>query len=36
MRRSKKLYAFKRDVEKLFELMNGKDYEEALSPGGGS
>ncbi len=25
-----KLYYFKRDVEKLFEMMNGKDYEEAL------
>ena len=29
--KKQKLYAFKRDVEKLFELMNGKDYEEALS-----
>ena len=29
--KKQKLYAFKRDVEKLFELMNGKDYEEALT-----
>lgn len=28
--KKQKLYLFKRDVEKLFELMNGKDYEEAL------
>lgn len=29
--KKQKLYVFKRDVEKLFELMNGKDYEEALT-----
>lgn len=29
--KKQKLYAFKRDVEKLFELMNGRDYEEALT-----
>ncbi len=29
--KKQKLYYFKRDVEKLFELMNGKDYEEALT-----
>lgn len=29
--KKQKLYGFKRDVEKLFELMNGKDYEEALT-----
>ncbi len=29
--KKQKLYNFKRDVEKLFELMNGKDYEEALT-----
>lgn len=28
--KKQKLYAFKRDVEKLFELMNGRDFEEAL------
>lgn len=29
--KKQKLYYFKRDVEKLFELMNGKNYEEALT-----
>ena len=29
--KKQKLYVFMRDVEKLFELMNGKDYEEALT-----
>ncbi len=28
--KKQKLYYFKRDVEKLFEMMNGKDYGEAL------